>query len=64
MMPAIPLPPVSPSDRLDVRGLDRWQGESCTSTMFLPLGTAPDAVKMIRDAVEASQEHQRVNGLF
>lgn len=40
------------------------EGESCTSTMFLPLGTAPDAVKMIRDAVEASQEHQRVNGLF
>ena len=32
--------------------------------MLLPLGSAPNAVKMIRDAIEASQENQRVNGLI
>lgn len=40
------------------------EGEDGTNIMFLPLGTAPNAIKMIRDAVEGSQERQKVSGLI
>ena len=40
------------------------EGEAGVQIMKLPLHSAPAAIKMIRDAVEASQEHQRVNAML
>jgi hypothetical protein len=38
-----------------------WQHETCW--MHVALGTAPEVIKMVRDAVEASQVVQRVNAV-